>query len=285
METPFPFGPFQAFGTMSIFLLTGIFLRAKIKFFQNFMIPSCIIGGMLGIIVINLNILPMESEIFEAFVYHFFTISFISIGLTYNRESRDQKEKTKSMFKGATWMAAIEGVTISLQAIVGCLFVLGFGYFGVRLFPTFGLFIPLGFTEGPGQALSFGQVWEYIVPIALMSIVAAALTTWVILYLGRRIDTLNFERTMTIFGTCTGTVSTGLLLLRVIDPEFRTPVALEIGLMNMVAMPIIVASMVLVNATVWWGWDLWLVIGAHVFLLAISVILIRLIKMWGKPKF
>ncbi len=455
METPFPFEPFIAFGVMSIFLLIGIFLRARFRFFQTFLIPSCLIGGMLGMIVLSLNLLPIKYELIEAFVYHFFIISFISIGLTYNRESDGQKAKAKSMLKGATWMAAIEGVSISLQAVIGCLFVLGFGYFGIHLFPTFGLFVPLGFTEGPGQALSFGQVWEtqygftnastigltfaaigflvaffvgiplirwgvkkglpvekhqalpqdllcgiisdgekkesageltthsgnvetmavhmaliglvyilayfftmglvkitspniskslfgfffffglfiavfvriimtklgirriidpgiqrritgwsldfllvgtimaiqlvvvweYIVPIALMSLAATVVTTWSILYLGRRIDTLNFERTMTIFGTCTGTVSTGLLLLRVIDPEFRTPVAFEIGLMNMVAMPIIVASMLLVNAPVWWGWNLWLVIGANVLLLLISIILILVIKMWGKPKF
>ena len=455
METPFPFEPFLAFGTMAIFLLIGIYLRAKIKFLQNFLIPSCIIGGVIGMIVLNLDILPFKADIFEAFVYHFFIISFISIGLTYNRENDGQKDKTKSMLKGATWMAMIEGVSISLQAIIGCLFVMLFGIFGVKLFPTFGLFIPLGFTEGPGQALSFGQVWEtqygfehastigltfagigflvaffvgiplirwgvkkglpvekpkalpddllkgiisdgqereqageltthsgnvetlafhmalvglvyilayfftmalvkitspniskslfgfffffglfiailvrtvmnklgirhmidpgiqrritgwavdflligtimaiqlvvvwqYIVPIAAMSIVAAVITTCAILYLGKRIDTLNFERTMTIFGTCTGTVSTGLLLLRVIDPEFRTPVALEIGLMNVVVVPIIVASMILVNAPVWWGWNLWLVTGAHVLLLVISVIIIRIIKMWGEPKY
>ncbi len=33
-----------------------------------------------------------------------------------------------------------------------------------------------------------------------------------------------------IFGTCTGTVSTGLLLLRIVDPEFKTGTALELGL-------------------------------------------------------
>jgi hypothetical protein len=35
-----------------------------------------------------------------------------------------------------------------------------FGIFGLKLFPTFGFFAPIGFNEGPGQALSFGKVWE-----------------------------------------------------------------------------------------------------------------------------
>jgi ESS family glutamate:Na+ symporter len=134
-------------------------------------------------------------------------------------------------------------------------------------------------------AIQFYVVVQYIVPITVMSVVAGVLTVWPVLYLGKRIDTLNFERTMVIFGTVTGTVSTGLLLLRVIDPEFRTPVALEIGLMNVVAVPVIVASMILVNAPIWWNWDLWLVILAHVPILIVSLVVIKLMKMWGKPKF
>jgi len=118
-----------------------------------------------------------------------------------------------------------------------------------------------------------------------MSLVAGFFTIISILYLGRRIDNLNFERTMAIFGTCTGTVSTGLLLLRVVDPEFRTPVALEIGLMNVVVAPIIVASMILVNAPVWWNWGLWTVIGAHVLLLVVSLVIIKVMKMWGAAKY
>jgi len=160
MQTLFHFEPFLAFGTMAVCLLIGIFLRAKVKFFQNFFMPSCIIGGFLGMIIINLDILPFKAEIYKTFAFHFFNISFISIGLTYNKDNEGQEAKTKSMMKGASWMAMVEGVTISLQAIVGCLLVVLFGVFGVKLFKTFGLFIPLGFTEGPGQALAIGKVWE-----------------------------------------------------------------------------------------------------------------------------
>ncbi|MBN1533567.1 MAG: hypothetical protein JXA20_12940 [Spirochaetes bacterium] len=457
MQTPFPFEPFLAFGTMSIFLLIGIFIRAKVRFFQTFLIPSCMIAGFLGMIALNTGIMPFEAQAFETFAYHFFIISFISIGLTHSDEGGGGaagEKKTGSPLKGAAWMAMIEGITVSTQAIVGCALVLLFGVFGTRLFPTFGLFLPLGFTEGPGQALSFGKSWEahgfenaatigltfaavgflvaffvgipivrwgvkrglpaekptaiagdiqrgiisrgadkekageltmhsgnvetfafqmalvgfiyvltyflslglvritspniaqslfgfffffamimallvrfimkklgimhmidpgiqrritgwsvdfllvatitaiqlvvviqYIVPIAVMSVAGVLITIFPILYLGKRIDRLNFERTMTIFGTCTGTVSTGLLLLRVIDPEFRTPVALETGLMNVVVFPIIASSMVLVNAPVWWHWPLWLVILAHVPILIVSLVVIRLMKMWGAPKY
>jgi ESS family glutamate:Na+ symporter len=87
-----------------------------------------------------------------------------------------------------------------------------------------------------------------------------------------------------IFGTCTGTVSSGLLLLRIVDPEFKTPVAFEIGLMNVIVVPIIVGCMVLVNAPVWWQWSVALttVVFAAVGLLCLG--LIRAFKLWGAPK-
>ncbi|NIU58348.1 MAG: sodium:glutamate symporter, partial [Phycisphaerae bacterium] len=43
---------------------------------------------------------------------------------------------------------------------VSGLLVIIFGILGLKLFPTFGFLVPLGFEEGPGQALSVGKVWE-----------------------------------------------------------------------------------------------------------------------------
>ncbi len=47
-------------------------------------------------------------------------------------------------------------------------------------------------------------------------------------------------------------MSTGLLLLRLADPDFRTPVAIEIAIMNLFSIPIIGVCLVLVNTPVWW---------------------------------
>ena len=57
-------------------------------------------------------------------------------------------------------MALTQSVIFPLQAIIGGSCVGLFGLIGIKLFPTFGFFAPLGFEEGPGQALSFGKVWE-----------------------------------------------------------------------------------------------------------------------------
>jgi ESS family glutamate:Na+ symporter len=55
----------------------------------------------------------------------------------------------------------------------------------------------------------------------------------------------QFERMLMIYGVSTGTLSTGLALLRVIDPEFKTKVAsdymLSAGLTFLLAIPFILA--------------------------------------------
>ena len=61
-----------------------------------------------------------------------------------------------------------------------------------------------------------------------MSSLAGFLTMFYCLWLGSRFfDEHAFQRAMTIYGASTGTLPTGLALLRVLDPEFETPSATD----------------------------------------------------------
>jgi len=387
--------------------------------------------------------------------YHFFNISFISVGLTRdtNGQAKTGAEK-KKFIQGSLWMALTQGITFPMQALIGGFFVLAFGWFGMDLFQTFGFLAPLGFNEGPGQALSFGKVWEtsgfahaatigltfaaigfffsffvgvplanwgirkglakdgnkelprefivgvlpksqtgesagnlklhtsnidsmafqaaivglvyvlayfavdglgrlfgaeiaklfwgfffffglifavlvrwimdrmgighlldngiqkritgwsvdflivatipaiqiavvwkYILPIGVISLVNGLLTTLVVLYLGRRIISENLERMLSIYGVVTGTVSCGLLLLRIVDPEFKTSVAMELAMMNIFVFPIITPCVILVNAPVLWGWSLELTLLAFAGIAIVSFILMKALKLLDSPKF
>ena len=46
----------------------------------------------------------------------------------------------------------------------------------------------------------------------------------------RVFDEHPFERFMGVFGEMTGTLASGLALVRVTDPEFKTPIAQDLGL-------------------------------------------------------
>ena len=68
-----------AFGFLSLLLLLGVLLRAKIKFLQNFMVPACLTGGVIGFFILNTTGFPqVQPELYPALAYHFFTISSVS---------------------------------------------------------------------------------------------------------------------------------------------------------------------------------------------------------------
>ncbi|HQL44517.1 MAG TPA: hypothetical protein PL073_11570 [Spirochaetota bacterium] len=442
MNIPFTFEAMIAFGWMSIMLLLGIILRAKVKAFQRFLIPSCLIGGAIGLILRSYEIIPLSADILETLAFHLFNISFISIGLTYNKEKTDDKGLSE-VLHGSIWMGNIGGCSFALQAIVGGLCVIVLNYFGYNLFHSFGFLTPLGFEEGPGQALSVGKVWEnlgyahsatlgltfavagymfsffigvplaylgirrgkavhtpkelsmeirrgimaqqsekevageltthssnvdalafqvslvgvvylityvaiygigsllspemgqmlwgffffiglliafivrfiitkfgglylidpgiqhritgfsvdyllvatvmaiqvvvvwqYIVPIVVICVLAGIITTIVCYYYGRRLWSLNLERMLLIYGTVTGTVSTGLLLLRIADPEFRTTAAIEAGVMSIFNAPYILFGTILVSAPILWGWSIvkTIIVFAGMFIVAATII-------------
>ena len=454
MQIPFPFDSMLLFGSLAIMLLAGVFLRAKISFFQHFLIPSCLIGGVLGLIVIHADIVKLSITDLETFAYHFFNISFISVGLTGNANQSDNSILNKGLIKGPLWMALSQTIVFNLQAIIGGLCVIILGVLGLELFPTFGFLAPLGFEEGPGQAVSFGKIWEglgfehaatigltfaaigyfiaffvgvplanwgirrglavnapkklpqdfltgvisknqvkssagqqtlhsantdslafqtamvglvyvltygfiravanlmppdvssllwgfffffgliiafavrwmlsrigvdylidpgiqrritgwsidfliiatimaikltivwtYILPITIISLFCGALTTITIMFLGKRLWSFNLERTVVIFGTVTGTVSCGLLLLRIVDPEFKTPAVVEIALMNVMMLVPLAGLLVLVNAPVWWDWSLLMTLLSFAAILVIAAILMKIFKLLESPKF
>ena len=64
------------FGCLAIMLLTGVLLRAQLTFFQHFLIPSCLIGGILGLLLLNIGVIRLPVDNLETFAYHFFNISF-----------------------------------------------------------------------------------------------------------------------------------------------------------------------------------------------------------------
>jgi ESS family glutamate:Na+ symporter len=432
------------FGGFAAMLVVGVFLRATIPFFQKYLMPSCLIGGIIGLVLISLDVLKFAPADIKTFAFHFFNISFISVGLTANGNSSKTAPGEKGHLKGPLWMALTQNAIFPLQAIIGGLLVIVFGLAGLELFPTFGFFAPLGFEEGPGQALSFGKVWEelgfasattigltfatvgfffsffigvplanwgirkgyaahgpktlpkdllvgilarnqkaetagrlpfhsgnveslafqtalvgfvyiltyacvkyigmivpadvasilwgflvrlvmtkfnidhladagiqrritgwsvdfliiatvmaielavvweYIIPISVISLSVGIVTTFAIIYLGKRIWSYNLERMVAVYGAVTGTVSCGLLLLRIVDPEFKTPVAIDIALMNLFSIPGIGLCLVLVNGPVWWNWSTALTILVFLGVMIVTLALLKIFKLWEKPKF
>ena len=77
-------------------------------------------------------------------------------------------------------------------------------------------------------AISLVMVMEYWIPIftvaGIGAIVVSISSIW---FTSRIFSDHRFLRSVMIFGATTGTLSTGLALLRVMDPDFKTPVATD----------------------------------------------------------
>jgi len=142
---------------LSLFLIIAIILKRKIKFLQRFLIPTSIIGGFIGLIlgVEVLNWIQLDAARLGTIIYHLMAIGFISIALK-ERTSVPASHRRDNVNTG---LAIISSYLT--QGILGFAITLSLAYtFLPKLFPPFGLLLPLGFAQGPGQAFSIGTSWE-----------------------------------------------------------------------------------------------------------------------------
>jgi glutamate:Na+ symporter, ESS family len=132
-------------------------------------------------------------------------------------------------------------------------------------------------------AISIVVVKAYLIPIIITSIIAGGAVLIIVPWFCSRIFTDHqFHRMLMIYGCSTGTLPTGLALLRVIDPEFETPVATDYmyssGLTFVLAIPFILS----INLPVYtfttgefsYFWSALLVSAAYLVFVGISFIII-----------
>ncbi len=81
-------------------------------------------------------------------------------------------------------------------------------------------------------AIKFSVLAAYAVPIFLVCAGVTVFTLLLVLYFGRHLKNYGPERLVTQFGCCCGSTASGLLLLRILDPDFSSPVAIELGFFN-----------------------------------------------------
>ncbi|MCM1989420.1 sodium/glutamate symporter [Oceanirhabdus seepicola] len=159
---------FIMFGWISVLLLAGTAIRAKFKIVQKSLVPSSLIGGILGLILMNLGVIKIPEAALSQFVFHLFAISFIAIGLMEGKSEGKSSGKKGSffkspVFKGGLWMATFFYVIYILQAILGFSVIKVFNLAGFEnTIPLLGLLVPTGFAMGPGQAVVAGQILEQL---------------------------------------------------------------------------------------------------------------------------
>ncbi|WP_456424997.1 hypothetical protein [Rhodocaloribacter sp.] len=87
------------------------------------------------------------------------------------------------------------------------------------------------------MAISLRIAWAYLGPILVMCGLATVVTYVTIKWVAQRVfDDYPFERFVGIYGEMTGTISSGLALVRVTDPELASPVAQDLVLSSGIAL-------------------------------------------------
>lgn len=87
------------------------------------------------------------------------------------------------------------------------------------------------------MAVSLEIIKDWMPLMLLISLVITVITAVVCFYFGQRFGGSNdFERALGLYGTCTGTVPSGIALVRIVDPNFRTTTSVELGACNLVMM-------------------------------------------------
>lgn len=152
----FPWNMFLDLGVISMALLMATFLRARINFFQKYLIPNALTAGFILLPFYNFVApqLGMSEVGLGAIVYHLLSISFIAMSL--RKPAYTKRKGDKSVF--GTSVSIIS--QYSLQSLVGLLLTFFFMSTVMKeLYPAFGFFLPLGFALGPGQAYAIGEGW------------------------------------------------------------------------------------------------------------------------------
>ena len=142
-----------------IYLLIGNTLRREIPFLRKAFIPSALIGGLLlfltDIIVDSISratgsdFVLVDQRIMQIVTYHALAIGFIASSLKIV-----VKDKKAPIFE-AVQNGAITGGTYMLQAVVGITVSLIFFLASKNFFYDAGILLPLGFGQGPGNALTW----------------------------------------------------------------------------------------------------------------------------------
>jgi len=97
-------------------------------------------------------------------------------------------------------------------------------------------------------AISLQIAWTYAGPVLVMCILGAWTTYWLLKWSSQKVFTkYRFERFIGMYAQMTGTISSGLALIRVTDPEYRSPVAEDLVLSSGVALAFGFPLLILIN--------------------------------------
>lgn len=131
-------------------------------------------------------------------------------------------------------------------------------------------------------AISLTLLKGYIIPILIITTIGGFLSIWYCIWIGKRIyPSETLENILAMYGMLTGTISTGIALLREVDPHFQTQAAKNLVLGSGTGLGFGFPLMILLNVPIM-GYQnnnsMYYVITILAFIVYLAVLLFILFK-------
>lgn len=147
---------------ISAAMLIGNVIRRKVGFMNRSLIPTALIGGLL---IFILKLIPsfnalIDKNTMEIITYHTLALGFIAMSLRVKKEtcvtSTTKVFETGVLTIGTYIVQAVVGLLVTIPLFLYCRESEWFG----NIFYAGGLLLPMGYGQGPGQALNFGSIYQ-----------------------------------------------------------------------------------------------------------------------------
>ena len=161
-------GFFNLLAVLLVSLVLANMLKRSIPLLQASLIPTSVLGGgVLLVISATYNAITGDeffntaffggngSAWLELLTYHMLALGFTASALKSD-EGKMTKERTVEIFN--TGLTTVS--TYLLQAFVGMILCILFGFVMKDLLEAAGLLLALGYGQGPGQAMNYGGIYE-----------------------------------------------------------------------------------------------------------------------------
>ncbi len=135
-------------------LLVANMIRCNVPLFKRSLLPSALLAGLLILCLKPIGFFStlVDKHAMEIVTYHALGLGFVAMALK-NRKIKSATSTMKVIETGA-----VTASTYILQGLVGLLVTvpLFMWWKGEEFFYAAGLLLPMGYGQGPGQALNFG---------------------------------------------------------------------------------------------------------------------------------
>lgn len=137
-------------------LLVANLIRCNVPLFRRSLLPTALLAGLLILCLKPFGFFAslVDKQSMEIVTYHALGLGFVAMAL------KNKKIKSATTTLKVVETGAVTASTYILQGLVGLLVTVPMFLIGGRLFYASGLLLPMGYGQGPGQALNFGVTFS-----------------------------------------------------------------------------------------------------------------------------